>query len=134
MDQVNEMNEAMSQSNLPNGLTQDMINNPFKVDIIVSFDTLSNEIENVQQQILRKGGKNCEDEQDRLQRLNTAKTILETRVSNGLLTLEQYTAILKEAMIKDLALSKHLKAQDRKFEASKVFQRYKLMKKEIEGT
>eukprot|EP01083_Nonionella_stella_P055653 146697_1 len=122
-----------TKPNLPKGLTVDMVENPLGIAYIESFECISKEIELMQQEILKKGGKNCEDLSERLQGLKTNKTILEVQVNNGILSLEQYTAKIKKAMITDLTLAKYLKSQKRTIEAAKVFQRYKTMKKEIEG-
>ena len=120
--------------NLPNGLTQEIVDNPLGIEYIESFECITAEIEQCQKEIAKSNGKNAQDLQDRLQGLMTNKNILEIQVNNGILTLEQYTAKVKQAMIVDLALAKYLKTQNRKMEAVRVLQRYKLMKKEIEGT
>merc|ERR1712129_295125 len=131
--QKNQPPKVQKVDDLPNGLTQAMVDNPLSVDYVESFECISKEIEYCQQQILKQQGKNCQYINDRMQSLQTNKSILEAQVSSGLLSLEDYTNRIKRAMIIDLTLAKYLKSKDRKLEAVRVLQRYKMMKKEIEG-
>lgn len=119
---------------LPKPLTPEMVEDPLSVELIESFECMTAEIERIQGEIQRRGGKQCEDLKDRMQALMTNKNVLEIQVSSGIIELPDYTKKIKKAMITDMVLAKYLNSQNRKQEAGLVFRRYKMMKKEIEGS
>jgi len=74
-----------------------------------------------------------EELNERLQSFMISKQTLEIAVSTGGLSLEQYSQKLSVAMGIDLKLASYLKKNNRKMEAARVFQRVKIMRKELQG-
>jgi len=113
------------------GLSQDIIDDPHNPIWFESFEVIMSEIEWTQEQI--NNNINKDDNMDRLSMLNINKTVLEAKVTSQQLTLEQYSDKVKESMNIHANLAKYLNRQNRKQDAYKVLQRYKLMKKELQG-
>ena len=102
-----------------------------------SFEVMTHEMslcETHMNSLLAKGIDVSDDLIDRLESLKVNRVALECEALTGMLKVEEYTQRLKQCMKVDLVLAKYLKKQDRKQEAARVWQRFKIMRAEIYGS
>ncbi|KAK5581403.1 hypothetical protein RB653_001435 [Dictyostelium firmibasis] len=100
------------------------------LDRVVSNNVLESMQETINQQIATQGAKT--DLLDRKQAVDIKLMILETNVSNGILSFENYLKQLEFAMAEDKKLALLLSSKGRKDLAVKIMHRIKVMQKELD--
>ncbi|EFA78942.1 hypothetical protein PPL_08410 [Heterostelium album PN500] len=104
---------------------------PESLDRIVSNDVMEALLESINKQLM--AGSAQPELLDRKQAIELKLMILETQVSSGMLTIENYVKQLEEAILKDKILAKKLVGEGKKEKAMLVMQRVKTMTKELES-
>ncbi|KAK1947720.1 Coiled-coil and C2 domain-containing protein 1B [Phytophthora citrophthora] len=110
------------------------VNDPHHVDLIISYDVITEELEKVGAKLPSLTGPASIELSDRYDSLALKKQLLEIEMQTGKLTLDMYVERLHERIAEDRVLISHLLASNRRLDAARVLHRIKIMEKELEGT